>query len=404
MRLRFAGLLLLAACQYTIHDSESDPPSPDELASHERSSAPSCDVTIDRSKELLVTHRSVLLDRRARNDVPGSAFSFRTRLEELAGSPTAAPALIEAWLDQWRTITTVGPNRAPVEPRPHVEDVLAAPWRAYAFDPAYAPFRLLAIVNRLDLRTSPDACSGDAGQLRFVYTATNGTSSIPMTVIVEIPYPRARTPQEWARAWHDLASLPFGDAYVAKLADLTTAVTSRSPPASWTLRTNEVALGARDNLPWELREFALSHHALVQIPIATTPRLELDDSKSLDTWATDNRASILAGTFILPSSFQAGAASIPNADFRWASPSLDESLRRSFSMGTCNGCHGGESRSFGLRFQHLAPPDAAYYGDATNGETRVSEWLTEDLARREKSVASALCSTCQDRAPTGRYF
>ncbi len=422
------GLLLsyaLAACEWKVGDEHSHRergPSgsatatcgrPGETACSTDGKPASCETEVDRWKELLVIHRSVLLDRRARNDVAGAPWSFRSRLEELAGSTTDAPAFAAAWLDQWKTVTAVGPDLAPVTPRPLVDEVLATPWRGSSYELPLdkTPFRLIAIVNRIDLRSEADACGGNAGELRFVYTATNPmtSASLEMTVIVEIPYPATRTAKEWAEAWHELGALPFGDEYNQKLADLTSAVTKDSKPSTWLLRTNEIAFGnTTEKLPWELREFALENGRLAQQPLAATPRIELNRTPSLDSWAKENRARVLDGTYVLPSSFRAGAAPMTTAWFKWDSSQMESDLRTALSLGTCNGCHAGERNESSLRFQHLAPADAPgpYYG-SQNGETRVSQWLNDpsgnedELGRREKSMARALCSSCEADGQTG---
>ncbi len=402
--LPIAFVFALTACDFEIVDA-SRGSYPDQHASHGASSidpeeqgAP-CDVKVDRWKELLVIHRSVLMDRRARNDVPHAPWSFRSRMEELAGGADV-DAFVSAWIDQWRTVTSVGPDAAPVTPRPAANDVLSYP------DLDHLPFRLVAIVNRLDLREREDACTGGAGELRFVYTATDAKgAAIAMNVIVEVPYPAARSPQEWAKKWHTLAGEPFGASYTDALAALTSEVMAGADPRGIRVRTNEIALGEEAGLPWELREFTLEvtgeGRRLVEVPIAQTPRMDLARSPSLDSWIRESEARVRAGTHVLPGPFQAGAAEMPSSWFRWESSTLPSDLREAFSTRTCNGCHGGERQGDTLRFQHLAPFDApgAYYG-SSSGETQVSRWLhdpsgrDDELSRREKLLARALCSSC----------
>lgn len=391
--LPIAFVFALAACDFEVVDASRS--QPDSHASHGASSVdpsapgdPVCDATIDRWKEMVVIHRSVLMDRRAKNDVPHAAFSFRARMEELAGTDDPS-AFVDAWIDQFRTVTRVGPDAAPVTPRPKT-DLLAHD----GLD--RLPFRLVAIVNRLDLRDP---------ELRFVYTATDAAgAALAMTVIVEVPYPATRTREEWAAAWHTLAAEPFGASYTDGLAALTTAVTSAADPRAIHVRTNEIALGEDAGLPWELRDFVLSgagyERRLVQVPLTTTPRMDLARSPSLDSWIRENEARVRAGTHLLPGPFQAGAAAVPTSWFRWESSALSPDLREAFSKETCNGCHGGERQGDPLRFQQLAPFDApgAYYGSSQGGETQVSRYLhdpsggDDELSRRAKIVARLLCT------------
>lgn len=400
------------------------PGAPGERAPSSAPPQDRCGIEVNRWKELLVINRSVLSDRRAGNDTAGAPWSFRSRMEELAGSSDEAPALVQAWLAEWTSRTSVGEGAAPVTPRPSVDAVIVAPWRQslpgstdYGTGSAplpldRAPFRLVAIVNRLDLREVEGGCEGSAGELRFVYTALDPTTRLakPFSVIVEVPYPTTRSPREWAQQWHDAAQRPFGADYNESLAALTTEVTSKATRASIRVRTNEIALGEPLSLPWEMREFSLDGAQparLVQVPLLTTPRIELQRSPSLDAWTKDNAAQVLAGTHVLPAGLQAGAAPMASPFFRWPTTTVSEELRHALSIGTCNGCHGGE-RPAGdpLRFQHLAPGDttAAYY-PTTNGETQVSRYLNDpagnedELGRRGRVVASMLCGSCSPSVP-----
>jgi hypothetical protein len=367
-----------------------------------------CGAQVDRHKELLVVNRSVLDDHRARNDVAGAPWSFRSRLEELAGGAGGAggaPALARAWLDTWSTVTSVGPDAAPVTPRPNAASALTSPWLALA--PAgstdlpldRAPFRLIAIVNRLDLRARD--CAGPAGELRFVYAATDPKTgaALAMTVAVEIPYPDTAPPDAWARRWHALGALPFGAEYNEALAALTSDVTAHARREDVRVRTDEAAL-SDTGFDWELRDFGLDAGGrLALLPLAQTPRMDLERSASLDAWAEGASGAIADGTFVLPGAFQAGSAPIPYASFTWGSTAMSEPTRRALSLATCNGCHGGERGADTLSFQHLAAPDAPYYG-VGDGETRVSRYLDngtgqgDELSRRATSLARALCAAC----------
>lgn len=383
----------LAGCEWHVVEDRSpsgsastagahgEPPgAPRERSPASTSPADGCGITVDRWKELLVINRSVLTDKRAANDTAGAPWSFRSRMEELAGSSDEAPALVQGWLAEWTTRTSVGEGAAPVTPRPSVDAVIVAPWRESLPAPAdygpgsaplpleRAPFRLVAIVNRLDLRERAGGCEGAAGELRFVYTAIDPETRLaePFSIIVEIPYPATHTPREWAQRWHEVAQRPFGADYNEALATLTSEVTSKATRTTIRVRTNEIALGEPLNLPWEMREFSLDPAQttrLVQVPLLTTPRIELARSPSLDAWIVDNAGSVLAGTHVLPAGFQAGAAPMTSSLFRWGPSTVSEELRHALSIGTCNGCHGGERPSGDpLRFQHLAPGDttAAY--------------------------------------------
>ena len=182
---------------------------------------------VDRWKELLIVDPSVISSERANNAQPQAPWSFRTRLEQLAGPSAADLAL--GWLNQWRWVDSVAVTpgipsaaRVAVAPRPSVDSVLLCPW--LQLDPAngcsadcrsctdrrlplaQAPFRLVAVVNRQDLATG-SACGRDGGELRFVYTAVNPRTGAPLPFTVSFEYRvtlASKTRQGWAAGWRAL--------------------------------------------------------------------------------------------------------------------------------------------------------------------------------------------------------
>jgi hypothetical protein len=155
------------------------------------------------------------------------------------------------------------------------------------------PFRLLAIVNRLDLAKVRYSSSGGGDEIRFVFglldindatsTCKTAVDFNRMTAILEYGVPRSRAfpCKEWkidANAWVGLhtiasnASTPRGsDVYMTELLKLTDKVTQPGAGASQPLntfngsalnqlRTNETAFDGRNGLSsiWELREFKLA--------------------------------------------------------------------------------------------------------------------------------------------------
>ena len=112
-------------------------------------------------KELLITDPAVLQSREAQ--YPG-ALSFGHLMEQMAGKEQAG-AFTRAWLEMWLEDQTVNGNVAPA--RSKMEELVLAPWKAkdaadraalsipepLIWDPilANAPFKLIAVVNRMDL-------------------------------------------------------------------------------------------------------------------------------------------------------------------------------------------------------------------------------------------------------------
>lgn len=384
-------------------------------------------VAIARFKELLIVDPSVVGDSRAANGATDHPWSFRGRIEDLAGDPAAAGPLVDAWLEQWKSLlavpASVAPDAAqlPITPRPGVDRALRCSWlktspangcsddcttcRARQLAMEAAPFRLLAIVNRTDLATG-GACGDDGGELRFVYGALGpgGSSVLPLTVIFEyqITLHSDESLRGWAAAWHELGAAALDPSFAARLAPLVARGLERA-----TLRrmlTNEVAFGQSDGLPWELRQFVPTQTdagvvRLVEVATAQTPRLTLGASPELGRWIDDNASSVLAGDNRLDARFLAASAPMPTAGFAWQTMARDPAVNAAFNRNTCNGCHGGRAAD-DLPFQHIAPAAAStgYYGTVA-GPPRLSKYLDnpghdDELGRREAALAKLICGQC----------
>jgi len=271
---------------------------------------------------------------------------------------------------------------------------------------AAAPFRLLAIVNRVDL--AADACGSAAGELRYVYTATDarGEQALDLSVIVEIPYPSTRSAAGWARSWRDMAAQPAGPAREAALLALTREVTLEADPLRVRVRTNEAAL-SEGRGPWQMREFQLQSSStgeleLRQVPLAFTPRADADLGQLAEVLLA-NSADVLGGGSTLPEALRAGAAEMSAADFSWRVPGISERLRSAFSSATCNGCHAGDAKT--ERFQHIAP------GASLSAPAQLSRFLydqdapSDELRRREALLVELATTSCADDLPSthGEY-
>jgi hypothetical protein len=381
---------------------------------------------VDRWKELLIVEASIIQSERARNESSEAPWSFRRRLEDLAGLPAAAD-LAQRWLSHWRWVDSVAvlpglPSaaRVAITPRPSVDTVLLCPW--LQLDPAnacsgdctscydrrlslaQAPFRLIAVVNRQDLATG-SACGRDGGELRFIYTAVNPRSGAPLPFTVSFEYRVAlastETRQRWAAGWRALGQLAFGPEFAARLDRLVAEGLGQA--TLHRVQTNEVALGEPLGLPWELRQFVPvtgDRGGLSLEPIAAshTPRLSLDGTAELGRWLQQNAGAILAGDNLLPPDMLAGGAPVPRPDFRWQAPGADPAVLAAFNRNSCSGCHGGAGPGE-LAFQHVAPP-IGYYGGVAAGPARVSRFLhqpsgaPDELGRRARLLQTAACEPC----------
>ena len=153
------------------------------------------------------------------------AFTFGRLMTEMANQPLTGitpAAFTMQWLQKWQVNQTVNTFNVPA--RPNITTTIINPWLAasggVSLNLGIAPFRLLAIVNRLDLRTGGGGyagSTGDAGELRFVFGAVvPGTTCqlLPFTVIFEygVPIRGCVGVRSWAQQWVALSSLVVGSA------------------------------------------------------------------------------------------------------------------------------------------------------------------------------------------------
>jgi hypothetical protein len=266
-----------------------------------------------------------------------------------------------------------------------------------------SPFRLIAIVNRVDL--ARDACGAAAGELRYVYTAVDarGSAALDLSVIVEIPYPSTRSAASWARTWRDMAALPEGNERNDALLAITREVALEADPLRVRVRTNESALGGDG---WQMREFQLSSSSSGQLdlrpaPLVFTPRSDADLGE-LAEYLLDHSDDVLAGGAELPESLRAGSAEMTAPDFSWRVPGVSERLRSAFSASTCNGCHAGDTDT--ARFQHIAP------ARSLSAPAELSRFLydasatTDELRRRSDLLFELSGATCPDDPPSANGY
>jgi len=208
-----------------------------------------------------------------------------------------------------------------------------------------APFRLAAIVNRMDLRRSDGNQPLDAGEARFVFNAVDDTCRrIEFTVILEFKL-RASDPGavvDWANRWHALGDLEFGANYNQALQSITDDFTQDFAQ----LRSNELTISF---VEWELRTFINASGALALSPLPNTPDGSFNQTTALASYVNEHAGKILTETHEVPLSMLGGYV---QASFYWDSLQIQDRLevRHHFGMQTCNGCHSSET---GTRFVHV---------------------------------------------------
>jgi len=372
-----------------------------------------CHVTT--RKELMIRDISVVDDPiRTTFDAPASdsrrgVWTFKHLVEQLAPTPADAPDVVETLLETLTTPQTV--NGFTIEARPGLQRIILDPWPRVdgKLDLARAPLRLLAIVNRIDLRNLEQ---GHAGEGRFVFGFLSPDGfPLEATLIMEYHQPAATEPQVSALAsqWHALGALPVpSEEYNAALQAITDGFTRRGAgpglpngSALSQLRTNEIAFG--DGAPWQLREFNLNAAGqLVPATIKLTPdRPTFDNTDTLAAWVNANEPAILVEQHQVPLSFQGApflTGSVFNDLFTWRSTAItNPEARHKFALNTCNGCHSAEETgTFFLQVAGRFPGEEAplsgfltgiTIGDPVTGEPRTFK----DLSRRNADLKLMVC-------------
>lgn len=384
---------------------------------------------VDPVRELLINDVSVVEDpARTYNPCTGAGtpmgpWTFGKLMTEMANEPATGinPSDFTLhWLQQWSadrvingfTVTNrdTGLNNVIINPWPKLPDG--------RLDLAQAPFRLLAIVNRIDLRGSTAYGSGNAGEARMVFGLITCNplpplrEAEPFTAIFEygIPKRSCTAVRDWAQQWRALGSLLLTTgAYNAALQAITDQFTLRDadftkPPnrsALNQLRTNEFAIAPffADTF-WELREFRICGDAtacglgqLEETTVAQTPDRSFQSTPALRDYVNSNQSAILAGTNVVPlqlppsTPFRAGAIQ-PGAGFPWNATGIANlDAREAFSLATCSGCHTVET---GTSFLHIAPRVAGSASKLSDFITGANQPKTDPVSQVPRTFNALL--------------
>ncbi len=408
------------------------------------------------NKELLITELCVVNDIwRTRWDTPGApphangAWTFGKLMASAAGfnsiddNPVALSNFVRRWLQHYQTNLTINGFSVAsrdVAPTFRVTDFIRRWEQASGVGPGgvlnmrIAPFRLCAIVNRLDLRQ--DSPTFTAGEGRFVFCALHIPDPGP---IDPLPNPDTWSPlqftvifeyhllandcedvKKWATLWHELGSLPFGNHnsafnhHLQKITDMFAGphVNPHGPNRSALsqLRTNEIHFTG----PWELREFrlrGLPNAQLVQTTVAQTPDNSLTNTFVLTDYVEDDLLDLTLRRHNMPAIHNGNpllAGSSLADGTLWRVPVFESTeVRHILALNTCNGCHLDETLT---GFTHVDPRPH-------NSESGLSAFLTgiinvndpdcpppgfdgavrrdfNDLQRRADDLCDVLNSSC----------
>ncbi len=381
----------------------------------EADASAACEEPIDEFKELLIVDEAALDTPRAKN-AEGGVWSFRHAIESMAPDGVDGGEFVARWLMAWieRKELNGFPLDTPNEERAlSMNSIVVCPWlsatpenecdatcstcKTRKLDLALAPFRLIGIVNRIELRDTLEIAPNGEG--RLVFGLTQGPADDPasrplaMTVIFEYFLPETMSAKQWAEAWHHLGQLPDGEPFLAGLEDVTNRFVKRgSRPGAINgsalaqVRTNESTL----NWIWQLREFGLGEDGLLALrPTWNTPAEQLNGTDSLREFIVANDARIREKKHVLPVSMRAGSADARR--YSWSVSGVDPTTMRRFAEETCNGCHSSTTNAG-------APIDSAFHlSPFRTGRSKVSLFMhnpeheTDELSLRATHLRRALC-------------
>lgn len=365
---------------------------------------------VDPAKSLVITNVSVVEDKQrtfnpcTNAGTPMGAWTFGRLMTEMANQPLTGiqpSAFVRQWLDKWMFDQTTA-NGWTAAKRQKIKQLVIDPWEAASGGPGMplnlskAPFRLLAIVNRVDLRSAGSGYGGgNAGEGRFVYGVmdmrptggidpytgqpTPACSPTQFTVIIEYGIDRKGCPaiQNWGQQWYNLKFHALGSpSYNAALQAITDQFTKANVAplkpnrsALNQLRTNEIAIAniAPDQF-WQLREFRLpkGNGHLFEANAKQTPHETRRNTDLTANYVNANTTAILNGTYVVPDfwlgqKFLTNASDVPGgppppATVFWNDgptvPIINRPARHEFSLGTCSSCHHSETTT---AFTHIKP-------------------------------------------------
>jgi hypothetical protein len=246
---------------------------------------------VNIGSQLMVTDLKVVEDPlRTAASNPNAPWTFGYLMSQMAGDQDPSDFVLQ-WLQTWETDQFINGNKAAARSR--IRDLVINPWLLASggqrLDLTKAPFKLLAIVNRMDLRRHDDSVVETAGEGRFVFGLVNqdgtpvppiaGVANNPGGFILIMEYELCATNkvqlQNWIQRWSMLGKFPVGSPqYNAQLEAVTRAFSDkgRAPhkpngnPINQ-VRSNELSLAE----PWELREFTIQGGSLRPHGMAQSP-------------------------------------------------------------------------------------------------------------------------------------
>lgn len=416
-------------------------------------------LTTTATKSLLITSTTVTRNATRTVDPCGAVAGNEDRvwtighmLKREAQKNGITPAnYVNAWVNAWRQPNYPGTKVIIYgqEVPPLLGPSVAADWTRFAggntaFPLHKAPFYLLAITSRLDLRKHRPLNEPLGGEVRFVFgmlAANQNSPACPSTMYAAastliLEYSPAKSDEnqvrDYARRWLDLSN-QTGSAYLTALQNLTEEVINNGKLLR--IRTNEGTESPKvggNPTGWDLGEFAPnpSTKLMERTTVKQSPTMALagNNSQQLSDWIWSQRDALWANAFdyeigrigtrsvtaapiasySVPNqfpgtqtSFRGSLNTIPTSNF-WSGPNPTgltsdqlgdwSDARFRFSVGTCNGCHALETQSSALHIQPASPGAPPSLSAFLRGVVDVPDPVTggvrqfDEMFRRENDL------------------
>jgi len=174
----FDGRVMVGERQMSLPLSDSELQPDQEVVLEPNASS----IAIDPERSLLIRDPRVVEDpRRTYNPctnvgTPMGVWTFGYLMQEMANQPMTGinpSTFARLWLKNWENNLVI--NGWGVAARQAVKDAVITPWEQASGGPGFpldlskAPFKLIAIVNRIDLRGNSGYTTNNAGEARFVF-------------------------------------------------------------------------------------------------------------------------------------------------------------------------------------------------------------------------------------------
>jgi len=415
---------------------------------------------------LVVTDPTRTFDACTGAGTPLGPWTFGHLMTAMANQPATGinpSTFVETWLNHWLANQTINSFNVPLRTK---MQALINDWRAAsgggALDLKIAPFRLLAINPRIDLRRTTGSSGGygstasgaflDAGEARFTFGVvlpqsytqarsqffntmpipnSNNCLATPFSVITEFRVPKCKCEdvRAWAKQWIQLNGMtPGSSVYNKSLEQLTRTFTDagRNPSrangsAIGQVRSNEIAItpGPPPFL-WEIREFQLRMAPwsfLLETTTADSPDDSFNNTNTFGNFVLDTISGAAGPPVPLfyplgsTQNFLGAHPLSPNLNTFWNAPNLnvanppEDAARHAVSLGTCNGCHNRETNTI---FVHIDPNTpglpATLSGFLTGNQVNDPAGSGtvrhfDDLARRETDINAVANMICGSFQP-----